>query len=95
MPTGYAGGFTVGIVYAEGKRYVNSKTELRRRTSTPRATLDIYYTDDKAWLRQRQLAVGVSLRSCSVPCLHRYAGGRRPATRQLFIRAQGDMPRHR
>jgi hypothetical protein len=36
--------------------------------------------------------------TCVPPSLYRRApaaGGRRPATLQLFIRAQGDMPRHR
>jgi hypothetical protein len=36
MPTGYADGFAVGIAYAEGKRYADGKTELRRGASTPR-----------------------------------------------------------
>jgi hypothetical protein len=64
----YADGFALGIAYAEGKCYADGKTELRRGASTPRAALGVYYADGKTWLRRGQLAVGVSLYSCSAKC---------------------------
>jgi hypothetical protein len=70
--------------YVEGKCYADGKTELRRGASTPRAALGVYNADGKTWLRRGQLAVGVSLYSCSGVCTLAAASLSREQNRGTF-----------